>query len=269
MGKKLCLRFLKISLLIALSFTLEGQQLEETNSISLKQPPSSYSIDFQGNLYVGFDDGRLSKYDAHGRFLENFSLSNNSSITLIDVQNNLRAFLFYFDIQQVTILDRFSSVPKNYPLSDFSLEISMMACPSPDGDFWIIENNPQRLKKINPLRKATVLEAQISIGNTIRRMQAYQNILVIGDESGLHLFDSFGGIVQTIPIENLIDFHIAGGQLYAFTANQILEINPFKGVVNATIDQPKESKMLLKSRNGFVSVLNKKLTFYESASSER
>lgn len=254
---------MKANILAILSIVSYAQNWQEIHSIELKDKPSTSSMDFQGNLYLGFDDGTLSKYDPSGGFLENFSLSNNSSISLIDVQNNLRPFLFYFDIQQITILDRFSSIPKNYLLQDLGLDIGMMACPSPDGDFWTLENNPQRLKKVDPLNQIHVLEVQISIGDSIQRMQAYQNILVISDENGLNIFDQFGGLIQTLKVENFINFHIESNRLYAFTRTKILTIDPFKGTVLETIDKPINTKEMLKSKSGFLSISNKMLIYYK------
>ncbi|MEP1034917.1 hypothetical protein [Ekhidna sp.] len=261
MERKLHLRFLKVNLLLVLSIAGYGQVWHKISTSELKQGPSAYSTDFQGNLYLGFSDGRLTKYDPRGKVLENFSLSNNSSISLIDVQNNLKPFLFYFDNQQITILDRFASVPKDYRISDFELEIGMLACPAPDGDFWIVENNPQRLKKINPLRKITVLEVQVSLGDSISRMQAYQNILVIGDVNKLYILDQFGGILHVLKFEKLINFQIANGILYANTNWEIHEINPFKGIIISTLKKPDSGKML-KSKAGFISIAKKTLTFY-------
>ena len=257
------LRFLKASVLVILSIVSHAQDWQEINSVELKDKPSTYSIDFQGNLYLGFEDGTLSKYDPSGEFLENFSLPNNSSINLIDVQNNLRPFLFYFDIQQITLLDRFSSVPKNYLLQDLGLDIVMMACPSPDGDFWILENNPQRLKKVDPLSQIHVLEVQISIGDSVQRMQAYQNILVISHEKGLSIFDQFGGLIQKLKIENFISFHIESNRLYAFTIDEILMIDPFKGTILEAREKPANSQEMLKSKSGFLSISNRTLIYYK------
>lgn len=255
------LKFLKASLIL-ISFVSHGQEWQQTATVKLNDAPTYYTTDFQGNLYLGFADGRLSKFDSNGTFLENFSLSNNSSITLIDVQNNLKPFIFYFDNQQITVLDRFSSIPKNYLIGDFGLEIGMMTCPAPDGDFWIIENNPQRLKKVNLLRKITVLEVQVSIGDPINRMQAYQNILVISNDKGLHIFDQFGGLLHSIPIDRLLNFQIIRDNLFAFTDDEILEINPFKGVILSTIPLPSVTGTTLKSKDGFLTVENNKVTFY-------
>ena len=264
MENKLYLRFSKTSLFFFLTLAVYGQSWEATKTVELRAAPVSYTTDFQGNLFVGFADGRLSKYDPDGAFLENFSLSNNSSISLIDVQNNLKPFLFYFDNQQITILDRFSSVPKDYLLSDLNLEIGMMACPAPDGDFWIAENNPQRLKKVNPLRKITVLEVQVILGDSLMRMQAYQNLLVIAAENTLNIFDQFGGLINKIRLESLKDFQIFKGRLYAFADNEIFEINPFKGSVIEKLSSPCQGCPLLKSKEGFLTIQDIKVTYYRT-----
>ncbi|WP_436515280.1 hypothetical protein [Ekhidna sp. To15] len=258
------LRFLKVSLLLTFSAQSHAQMWEKTNTIRLKDAPVASATDFQGNLYLGFADGRLSKYDADGIFLENFSLANNSAISLIDVQNNLKPFIFYFDIQQITILDRFSSIPRKYNISDFGSEIGMMTCPAPDADFWIIENNPQRLKKVNPLRKSTILEVQVSIGDSISRMQAYQNILAIGSQNKIHIFDQFGGLLHTLKFDTLFNFQIIRGTLFAFTSKEILEINPFKGTIVSTINKPDNAGIMLKSRNGFLSLRDNSVSYFKS-----
>ncbi|WP_462252176.1 hypothetical protein [Ekhidna sp.] len=256
------LKILKVSLSL-FPLYIYGQGWEEVRSIDLAQNPSSYTVDYQGNIFLGFEDGKLLKYSAEGQVLENFSLSNYSSITSIDVQNNLKPFLFYFDNQRITILDRFSSVPKNYLLSDLDLEIGMAACPAPDGDFWIIENNPQRLKKIDPLLQTTVLEVQIQVGDSIKRIQAYQNILIIGSEEGMKILDQFGGVIQDLEINGFIDFQIDKGRLYCISNEEVIEINPYKGTVKKALANPSKNNALLKSNDLFLSLENKRITYYQ------
>ncbi|WP_424963365.1 hypothetical protein [Ekhidna sp.] len=225
--------------------------------------PTSYSVDYLGDFYLGFSDGGLIKYNSEGDLLENFSLSNASSITLIDVQNNLKPFLFYFDNQQITILDRFSTVPKNYPLSDLGIQLGMMACPAPDGDFWIAENNPQRLKKINPTRKNLILEVQVSIGDSIQRMQAYQNILFVAHRNGLHTFDQFGGILYSIVLDNLLTMQLIQGKLFLFSSDKILQINPVSGqLINDRKTPTSSLDGILKIGDRFLIINERTLTFY-------
>ena len=262
MVKKLSLRLLKINILLLLTAGGFAQEWQREDSISLGQFPSAYTSDFQGNLYFGFSDGRLLKYDPSGQLLENFSLNNNSAISLIDVQNNLKPFLFYFDNQQITILDRFSSVPKDYFISDLNHDIAMTACPSPDGDFWIVENNPQRLRKVNPLRNITILDVQVSLGDSISGIQAYQNIVTITNENGLLIFDQFGALIHALELDHLINAQLIHEKLYAFTNTHILKINPFDGETEFKIERPVKEGFMIKSKDRYALVKEDKLIFY-------
>lgn len=264
MATKLNLRLLTLSVLLSLTTTIGyGQDWERVDSVLLDSYPTSFNVDYQGNLYIGFSDGRLSKYNSSGDFLENFSLSNNTAISQIDVQNNLRPFLFFFDNQQITILDRFSSVPKNYQVSDFELEIGMMACPAPDGDFWIVENNPQRLKKVNPLRTTTVLEVQVSLGDSISQIQAYQNILLIANRTDLFVFDQFGGLIHTIKFEKLVNFQLVKEKLYVFTHSDILEVDPYKGLIVDSSKRPSKEFPMFKSKELYLEIKGRTITYFK------
>ncbi|WP_349564742.1 hypothetical protein [Ekhidna sp. MALMAid0563] len=257
------LKFLRFSLLIFCPFLLQAQSWEKIKQVQIAKSPISYSVDYQGNFYLGFSDGGLIKYNSEGDLLENFSLSNASSITLIDVQNNLKPFLFYFDNQQITILDRFSTVPKNYPLSDLGVQLGMMACPAPDGDFWIVENNPQRLKKINPARKNLILEVQVNIGDSLQRMQAYQNLLFVAHSNGLHTFDQYGGKLYSIALDDLISMQLSQGKLMLFSSKKILQINPINGKILNELATPTSSPDgILKIGNHFLVINERTLTFF-------
>lgn len=263
MAKKQHLKFLRISLLILLPILSQAQSWEKVKEINIDKAPTSCAVDYQGNFYLGYADGGLSKYDSKGVLLENFSLSNTSSISLIDVQNNLKPFLFYFDNQQITILDRFSSVPKNYQLADFGIQLGMMACPAPDGDFWIAENNPQRLKKINPNRKSTVLEIQVSLGDSLIKMQAYQNLVFVAHKNGLHTFDQYGGKLYSVSMKNLLSIQVAQGRLYLFSDEKIILLDPATGKLLSEERLPQvKLEGMMKVSDYYLVVNKRKLTFF-------
>ena len=260
---RLHLRFLKISFLIFSPLLIQAQSWERIKEIKLAKTPTSYSADYQGNFYLGFSDGGLTKFNSQGDLLENFSLSNTSAITLIDVQNNLKPFLFYFDNQQITILDRFSTVPKNYPLSDLGIQLGMMACPAPDGDFWIAENNPQRLKKVNPGRKSLILEVQVKLGDSLQKMQAYQNLLIIAHRNGIHTFDQYGGKLYSIFLDDLLTMQLFQGQLFLYSTKKVLQINPISGKVLIEHSTPSYSlDGMLKIGDQYLIIDERTLTFY-------
>ncbi len=262
MEKMLHLNLLLLSLLL-IPYTGTAQIWKKEKEIKLRTHPTAYSADIQNNFYLGFSDGSLIKYNSSADKLENFSMPNRSAISLIDTQNNLRPFLFYYDIQLITILDRFSSVPKKYPISEFDLDIVVAACPAPDGDFWVIENNPMRLKKINPLRKNTLLEVQVSLGDSIRKVQAYQNILIVADEYGIHTFDQFGTLIYEFKCKGLISFQLLNGELHAFFKHSSIKLDPFKGQKIETIYHPTDSNGAVRLRQNLLIISDDSAILYE------
>ena len=245
------LKYLIASFLL-IPFIGVSQAWEKEKELKLRAHLTAYSVDIQSNFYLGFSDGSLVKYNKSADKLENFSVPNQSSISSIDVQNNLRPFLFYYDIQRITILDRFSTIPKDYPISAFDVQIVVMACPAPDGDFWVIENNPMRIKKINPLRKNTLLEAQVFLGDSIRKIQAYQNILIVGDENGIHTYDQFGSLIYEFECQGLTSFQVKDRELLVFSKDSSIELDLFKGQVLSIKKLPEISEGAMRLREKLV-----------------
>ena len=81
---------------ISLSLNCFGQWYL-TDEIELPKKPEMVATDNQNSLYIGYPDGSLIKYNSQGQELLNYSLSNQSPITLIEPQFQLKTFLFYFD----------------------------------------------------------------------------------------------------------------------------------------------------------------------------
>ena len=231
--KLLSFIFLSLPVLIVAQWRLASK-------IDLPQTPSTYATDVGGNLYVGYKDGSLVKYNSQGEELLNFSLSNQSPISLIEPQFQLKTFLFYFDNQVITILDRFNTLPKNYPVREYTNGIVSMACPAPDGTFWMVENNPSVLKRVDPIRLSTILETQPSLGSEIKQMKAYQNFLLILDEVGLRLFDQYGSQIFEIN-KDISSFVIQNDQLFCLSEAEILEIDMSEGKVKATQEAPEQA----------------------------
>lgn len=253
-------------LVVSLCFGLltHGQHWTKKKSVKLSQEPIAYSIDTQQNIYLGFSNGDMIKYDSRGEEMQTYSLSNLSPITLIEAQNNLRTFLFYFDNQQISILDRFSTVPKNYPLSQLEVSLGMVAFPAPDGSFWVVENNPQRLIKIDPLRKSLIMEVQVDLGDSIKFARAFQNILLLSDELGLHVFDQFGAKLQSLDAK-LSYFHLLDGSIVGLDARKqkIITLNPFSSKLISAIAAPNiKAKTVFQLKDQYLFVSENEMLFY-------
>lgn len=239
----------------------QGWKLDKT--IELTETPSSYSVDVQGNIYLGYAHGKMTKYNSDGEELLNYSLSNQSKISLIEAINSLKIFLFYQDNQQITILDRFSAVPKNYHLRELGVDFGMMACPSPDNHYWVIENNPQRLKKIDPNTGSLVMEIQVSLGDDIYFMRSLQNLLIVCEGTHLYLFNQFGSLLNTIKLPGTRYAQMAGDHLLVFDGNGFRQIDPLTGKIISTTKSPNpEAWGGMKSKERYLMVSSDALRFY-------
>jgi len=236
------------------------QEWKLEREIQLPANPTAYSVDIKNNFYLGFDDGTMLKFDSKGNQLLNYSLPNQSSITLIEAQNALKTFLFCFDNQQIITLDRFNTVPKIYNLADYETNLGLSACPSPDENFWIIENNPMRIKKIDPLRQVTILEVQVNLGDSIRFMKAHKNLLLILSENGLHIFDLFGSKISHIEVDASY-FQVKDNTILLVSEESLLTIDPFQGTIEKEQNIPLENTLVILRTGNYYLFSNKNNLF--------
>ncbi|MEQ9405232.1 MAG: hypothetical protein RIM99_16715 [Cyclobacteriaceae bacterium] len=259
---------LLLSLLILSTFfqnTLSAQEWSVLSNIKFNTPSTSYSIDSENNLYIGFGDGRLSRFSSKNEKLPDFSLPNQSAITLVEAQNNRKIFLFQKDIQKISILDRFSTIAQQYFLSEFGIGYAIATCPTPDNGIWITETNPSRLKKIDLLRKNVLLEVQHSLGDSITFMKAIQNLLLVSDENGVHVFDQFGSPVISIEAGKINYVQFLKNEIIASRDSDFLYINPSDGSIRKEVPFPGGSAECFIDLGGKIAVIKKKqVTFYES-----
>ena len=262
MKKKHALGLLIISFLIpAIS---NGQGLIKIWEERLPSEPTAYSIDSENNAYLGFANGGLRKFSPAGKEVLRFSIPNQSSITLLEAQNNRKIFLFYRDIQRIVLLDRFSTIPREYTISDFGIPYAESACISPDGTFWIAENNPRILKKIDPLRKIVVHEVQHNLGDSITMMRTFGNLLLIADENGLQILDQFGNHNGTVKAKDISYLHVVKDQVFVTYPAGLMHINPYRMEIvgQTTIEELRDRNAILKNGNKFFVVSGHNMILY-------
>ncbi len=260
MSKVSILKLLTVSLLFPL--LTQGQDWSKISEVKLVEEATSISIDSEGNLYIGFSTGHLKKFTNKGEQVEVYSLPNRSPITLAEAFNNRKIFLFYRDIQQIHLLDRFTSVPRQYPIADFNLYFANLACNTPDGSFWILENNPQRLIKIDPLRKSIIHEIQVELGDSINFMRAIQNLVLIADENGLHVFDLFGNYLSNFDLKDCTYVQAYKDELLVTYDFGLAKVDPYKSSITEVVEFPGPKNAILKLASGFATLNQTSLSFY-------
>ncbi len=251
MIKKHALRLLILS---TLSFFLVSAQGNRVWIKHLPKKTTAYSLDSENNIFLGYANGNLQKISIDGSEPEPFSIPNQSSITLVEAQNNRKIFLFYRDIQQIMILDRFSTIPKKYDMQSFGIDYAESACISPDGTFWVAENNPQRLKKIDPLRNVVIHEVQHNLGDSISIMRTFGNQLLIADENGLQILDQFGNLNGRILMKGISYLQILNNYVYLTLPAGLVTVDPYKSKIleEVEIDLFKGKNAIMKLKNEFV-----------------
>lgn len=261
--KKMYISKLLIANFIFPYFVL-GQGMEIDWKIRVPNNSTALSIDSEHNIYIGFSNGTLKKISKEGIETNSFSVPNQSSLTLVQAQNNRKIFLFYRDIQQILILDRFSTIPKKYNIADLGSYYSESACISPDGTFWLLENNPQRLKKIDPLRNIVIHEVQHNLGDSISTMRTLGNLLLITDENGLQILDQFGNLNGSVNLERISHLQAIGNTVLVTNPNGLHLIDPYKiQVIEKKLGSPfSMKKAILKLNEKYVIVGDQSISTY-------
>src|SRR5436190_8871392 len=74
-------------------------------------PIQKVSIDRQNSFFVVDDKGNLFKYDSLGNLSLSFSPQKRADIALVEAWRTVNIFIFYRDLQEYNILDRFLTSP--------------------------------------------------------------------------------------------------------------------------------------------------------------
>lgn len=232
------------------------------DSVELPSEPLSFSTDLYNNLYFGFKNGQIIKYSPGGEQLGNYALPGQSAIDLIEGQNHLKIFLFQRDNQTFSYLDRFNALPKEYLLYDYGVSYAIMSCPSVDQQVWVVENNPERLSKIDLLKNIRILENQIPLGDSISYMRAFQNLLVISSEAGTFILDQYGRIFSQLPEPSATFIQYIDNQLYIILSKQIAVYDPYTAKKITSIELPREATFTYYGQQEVILTKGKKIYFY-------
>ena len=153
--------------------------------------------------------GSIHKYDWDGNLLLTYSSGRITNVTNLDARMTSKIFVFYNDLQQYLILDRFLS-----PISDLHFPRDLIgyghnATLAPDNNIWVIDDNDFSLKKFSPQYSENILITPFDLlldndKYNIEDITEYQNRLYIGDTyNGILVFDNLGNYLHTIPVRDL------------------------------------------------------------------
>lgn len=185
----------------------------------IKSTFQDFNADNIGNVYLT-QESELRKYLNNGKLFARYSNLQLGEISSIDATNPLKILVYYRDLQQIVFLDnQLSTNSEPVSLSNLGYEQSDLVCSSANNSFWIYNKQNNELLRFN--------ESSKKIANTGNLKQVLQsnlspnfmmehngNLYLNCPETGIYVFDVFGGYVKLIALKNISTFRANENILY-------------------------------------------------------
>ncbi|MCS6822237.1 MAG: hypothetical protein NZ551_10255 [Microscillaceae bacterium] len=191
--------------------------------------PTAVSVNKQNHILVADNRYNLTQYDTSGKVILQFSMPQMAEAQLIEAWQTVRTVVFYQDLQEIFLFDRFLNLKTSYKfLPSSQIGFVSIATISPTGEFWIMDNTDFRLKKYNPDFKEINLFISLDflLANAsykISFLREYQNLLFVTDtETGIWIFDNLGNFKQKLAYPNVKFIGVWREEIYFLQKNQLV-----------------------------------------------
>lgn len=234
-----------ITLIFILSWKLSLAQWALDNEVAFSDIGHS-SIDVNGNLYLVNSLGSVSKFSKEGKLLFEYSAVNRSEVYKIISTTQFKTLLFYNDLQEYLVLDRYLSVPITYSLQDFEIRFAVDIAINYQQQIWVVDMGSYSLKLIDPNRNELLEEkslAQILNQGTanISGLKCYHNrTYLIDEKAGVFIFDNIGNFMSRNTGLTGVDFEFYKDEMYYVEDGELVFKNIYSKQIR-TISLPDES----------------------------
>jgi hypothetical protein len=241
LNKKLHIAFLFFTALALLpllsSFYFKKTEWKLVATIKT-QPIQKVSIDTYSNFFIADDKGNVYKFDSLGKQQLQFSPLKKGDISLLEAWRTVNVFIFYRDLQEYIILDRFlTTSQQNFSFRQFNnnddkrIGYARIANLALDNNLWVFDDEDFSLKKYNTSLNKVTLHTPLDLildpsFYDLTYMREYQNLLFINDKnSGILIFDNLGNYKTKLPYKNLSYFNFVGNSIYFISENNLVTID--------------------------------------------
>lgn len=240
--------FLKATLAFCLSLLFVGQVYGQTmvleSQVPLGNRAATGSIDRAGNIYIADDKGSLFKMDSAGALLHTYSPDRKGAIAYVEAWETLNVLLFYEDLQEYRLLNRFltqvttKSLTKNI--------FARLLAPSSDNNIWLFDDSDFALKKFNigynALEIVTNLAGIVDANFQGEHLREYQHLVFLADyHTGIYVFDNLGNYIRTLPFTRVRYFNFLQDKLYFIKDNELRFFDLYTGE-DRTLPVPPEQE---------------------------
>lgn len=248
LSKKIIKFFSVCSLCLSLAFLTFSFISADKQFVLIKKIPTllvrSVSIDRYSNIFVGDDKGNIIRYDSTGMESLRFSPQKKGEISLLEAWRSVNIFLFYRELQEYTILDRFltTSSPNLKFVNEVndtknSIGFARLATIAADNNLWIFDDVDFSIKKYNTSTNNIIITTPLELildpsTYELTFLREYQNLLFLCDRnSGILIFDNLGNLKTKIEIQGVSYFNFYNNYVYYLSDGKLVMKNLYKDEV--------------------------------------
>jgi hypothetical protein len=244
------------------SFTKIPQQW--TFQASFKTTPiHRVSIDPYFNFYVSDDKGNVFKYDSMGNQLLRYSPPKKAKVSLLEAWRGINIFIFYRELQEYTILDRFLTTSnqnfafqKDREDNEKRVGFARIATVASDNNLWVFDDEDFSIKKYDTRNNNVILHVPLDLildpsYYDLTYIREYQNLLFINDKNkGILVFDNLGNYKTMIPQIGIDYYNFLGNNLYYLCEGKLIILDIYTSKKREVIlPTDKKYKYILLSEN--------------------
>lgn len=182
------------------------------------------------NLYV-IENFEIKKYNSQGTFFKSYNFKDIGLLQYFDATNPFKLMLFKPEFNVIRNIDNRMNLQGELNLNNLSqLGLPRLACVSDDGNYWIYDQQNQRLIKLDPNGKV-LLEGNsfnqfVSQNLNPKQFISAENWLLLQNSDSLFLvFDRYGNYYRNITIPSFYNAQVSGHQLIYFSQTGLTSIN--------------------------------------------
>lgn len=262
-------------ILILIGFVPEiyGQNWKLVSSVTHPDLDKVVS-DQLGNIYVTNHAGVLTKYAPDGKRLLEYAPMRVAAVHQIAAGTQLKVMLFYQNLQEILVLDRYLSFPVSYQLADFKLGFAEHMTPSSPVNIWFLDVSDFSIKLID-LRDNRLIERK-SLAKVLNQesadilsFHAHQNRLYIVDKAtGIQVFDNIGNFLYKLTAKGMATVGFDKDYLYFEEQGQLKFIHLYDDLSHEVLLPVQKSKKIIFVNGHLVVVTERGFNIYQYLSAD-
>jgi hypothetical protein len=237
--------FFLICSLFSISFA-QADTLLFQKSIYFENEIILSDIDAYGRIYICDTKGIIQRLDSLGNSELVFSPSSSIVPTNFNAQNPNQIFVFYQELQEWVILNRFLTEIERYKISEKiesnnygEIGFVRLLAPSPNNTLWFFDESDFSLKNYDVLNKQILSQTPLGLilkdeEYPISHLQFYQGQIFLGVKGqGILVFDNFGSYKMMLDYPNWSSISFEKEFILLINTNKIIK----KGLYNKNIEE--------------------------------